>query len=96
MSLEKKISEGSEVQLNCPAFGYPIPTISWFKDGQLIAEKNENLQLLNEKKVLKIKSSGKESGGTYACRSENEAGFQQVLYDVKILGEIVFKDAILC
>jgi hypothetical protein len=32
-----KASEGDDAVLNCPAIGYPLPEIRWYKDGKPIS-----------------------------------------------------------
>ena len=91
MTLEQTKIEKETVHLNCPSHGDPKPVLNWFKDGEKISHSNkkQNIRLLNESEILEIVSSQPQDGGSYICRSENEAGYQHVEYVVKILGEVL-------
>ncbi|XP_034479497.1 lachesin-like [Drosophila innubila] len=62
------VSEGSEVQMECYASGYPTPTITWRR------ENNASLPtdgVVYEGNILRIKSLKKEDRGVYICVADN-------------------------
>ncbi|XP_017472457.1 PREDICTED: lachesin isoform X2 [Rhagoletis zephyria] len=61
-------SEGSEVQMECYASGYPTPTISWRRENNAILPTDSATYVGN---ILKIKSVKKEDRGTYYCVADN-------------------------
>lgn len=61
-------SEGSEVQMECYASGYPTPTITWRRENNAILPTDSATYVGN---ILKIKSVKKEDRGTYYCVADN-------------------------
>lgn len=73
--------------LECPVIGIPPPKITWFKDGEVFSvEGQPNVRLLQEGRKLEILSAQVADTGSYECRAENEAGKDQVSYDLKVYG----------
>ncbi|KAL9913476.1 lachesin [Glossina fuscipes] len=61
-------SEGSEVQMECYASGYPTPTITWRRENNAILPTDSATFVGN---ILRIKSVKKEDRGTYYCVADN-------------------------
>uniref|UniRef100_A0A034W1E0 Lachesin n=2 Tax=Bactrocera dorsalis TaxID=27457 RepID=A0A034W1E0_BACDO len=61
-------SEGSEVQMECYASGYPTPSITWRRENNAILPTDSATYVGN---ILKIKSVKKEDRGTYYCVADN-------------------------
>ncbi|XP_059619800.1 hemicentin-1-like [Phlebotomus argentipes] len=57
---------GQEIILDCATFGAPVPGVSWFKDGQEIAQKKD---------VLRIFPARMQDSGIYRCKGGNIHGF---------------------
>lgn len=88
-----EFTSGTPIQLLCPIYGQPFPTITWTKDG-LPIEQTSELTLLEKGRILHIYSSSNKNEGHYACIAENEAGKTEKHYDVDIvvpphIGEVV-------
>ncbi|XP_032590300.1 lachesin [Drosophila grimshawi] len=61
-------SEGSEVQMECYASGYPTPSITWRRENNAILPTDSATYVGN---ILRIKSVKKEDRGTYYCVADN-------------------------
>ncbi|KAH8253517.1 hypothetical protein KR200_001574 [Drosophila serrata] len=61
-------SEGSSVQMECYASGYPTPTITWRRENNAILPTDSATYSGN---ILRIKSVKKEDRGTYYCVADN-------------------------
>lgn len=73
--------------LECPVIGIPTPKITWFKDGVLFSVDGQpNVRLLQEGRKLEILSAQVVDTGSYECRAENEAGRDQISYDLIVYG----------
>ncbi|XP_037916668.1 LOW QUALITY PROTEIN: lachesin-like [Hermetia illucens] len=62
------VTEGSSVQMECYAGGYPTPTISWRRENNAILPTDSATYVGN---ILKINSVKKEHRGTYYCVADN-------------------------
>nr|XP_053635391.1 cell adhesion molecule Dscam2-like [Cherax quadricarinatus] len=63
---------GLDVQLSCPAGGFPVPSITWRKDGKLIANSPKQLVMTNG--TLVIRSASHENVGRYICVASSRQG----------------------
>ena len=75
-----------QLELRCTVSGTPIPTVTWFKDGNelIIDDNNDNIIIVETNEVvdnimvresnLRIVSAGSEDSGDYMCRASNDAG----------------------
>jgi hypothetical protein len=61
----RSYNSGDSIDLECVFEGYPIPGVTWFKDGERTNSNGTFLRLLN---------STPDSTGTYTCSVENEYG----------------------
>ncbi|XP_068771088.1 hemicentin-2 [Struthio camelus] len=59
--------------LNCNVSGTPVPTVVWYKDGQLVGE-GRGLHFLHGAQALRFSKVQKEDAGSYTCRAENRVG----------------------
>ena len=64
---------GGRVALHCNVQGFPLPIVTWWKQGRRIANGS----------VLEISSASRVHNGTYVCKAGSEAG--QVSTDVSLL-----------
>ncbi|GFR92346.1 protein turtle B [Elysia marginata] len=65
------VKKGSNYTLFCEGSGSPEPTVTWQKDGNLLADTRRTQVLGNQVKLLDI---SREDGGIYTCNFENAAG----------------------
>ncbi|XP_068734421.1 neural cell adhesion molecule 2-like [Montipora capricornis] len=56
------VNESSAIDLTCEASGYPLPTITWKKDGSVLVSSNNTLH---------ISSSTRDHSGVYVCVADN-------------------------
>lgn len=69
VSTLSKVVRGETARLTCPAIGYPIPSIAWFKDGELISQTTDKIMLLGNQ--LLIKEADDPDEGIYRCVAAN-------------------------
>ncbi|XP_023213276.1 hemicentin-1-like isoform X2 [Centruroides sculpturatus] len=86
---EVTIIQGKDLELECPAEGYPVPRILWEKDSESINLLQPRYHLQNSGSLL-ITTIQSEDGGTYQCIAENGVG-----KDVKIVNVIVYVPAVI-
>uniref|UniRef100_A0A8C2ZWU4 Hemicentin-1 n=1 Tax=Cyclopterus lumpus TaxID=8103 RepID=A0A8C2ZWU4_CYCLU len=72
------------MSLYCETNAVPPPTLTWYKDGQLLTSNNKVL-ILPGGRVLQIPRSQAEDSGRYTCVAVNEAGEDSIQYDVRVL-----------
>ena len=66
-------TEGESVTLHCNAIGYPLPTLSWTKDGCDIGN-NSRISFSADKKQLAITKASRVDSGAYRCVANNSLG----------------------
>lgn len=72
---------GSDVSFECRAIGVPLPTIAWYKDGDLIIASGSNFGIESSTElqgtvaisvsVLQISNISPNEAGMYTCRATN-------------------------
>ena len=66
---------GESVVMKCTLpRGFPVPTVSWLHDGNLVT--NTSKTLISVKGNLTISSVTKADEGSYVCRSKSPLGTQ--------------------
>jgi hypothetical protein len=79
---------GMAVTLECPVTGYPVPEITWLKNG-LIVQSNNNLVIQDNGAVLLIRRMQDSDTGNYECEASNGVG--EVLRRTFTVGEFEFE-----
>ncbi|XP_075872115.1 hemicentin-1 isoform X2 [Nelusetta ayraudi] len=64
---------GKSLTLECESNAVPPPTITWYKNGRMVAE-SANLRILAEGRMLQIRESEVSDTGQYVCKATNVAG----------------------
>ncbi|XP_051803642.1 hemicentin-1 [Acanthochromis polyacanthus] len=72
------------ISLYCETNAVPPPTLTWYKDGQLLTS-NDKVLILPGGRVLQIPRAQAEDSGRYTCVAVNEAGEDSIQYDVRVL-----------
>lgn len=62
------VCAGGDVRLRVVVSGTPQPSLSWFRDGQLLPAPAP------EPSCLWLRSCGAQDAGVYSCRAQNERG----------------------
>uniref|UniRef100_A0A8D2KTM3 Hemicentin 1 n=1 Tax=Varanus komodoensis TaxID=61221 RepID=A0A8D2KTM3_VARKO len=73
----------SPLELDCPATGVPLPTITWLKNGQPIEGGVGYKLLLNGHKLLLSRADVSDTG-RYQCIATNKAGDNKREFDVTV------------
>ncbi|XP_061490015.1 hemicentin-1 isoform X5 [Rhineura floridana] len=73
----------SPLELDCPATGMPVPTITWLKNGQPVEGGVGYKILLNGRKLL-ISRAEVSDTGHYQCIAANKAGENKKEFDVTV------------
>ncbi|XP_035509461.1 hemicentin-1 [Morone saxatilis] len=72
------------ISLYCETNAVPPPTLTWYKDGQLLTSSDKVL-ILPGGRVLQVPRAQAEDSGRYTCVAVNEAGEDSIQYDVRVL-----------
>ena len=70
-------TEGADIEFMCVFVGSPSPQVTWYKDGQKLADNDSQVTVtLNNKceAFLKLKSVTLIDAGKYGCEGNNVAG----------------------
>ncbi|XP_067165246.1 hemicentin-2-like [Apteryx mantelli] len=59
--------------LDCNVSGTPVPTVTWYKDRQLVSEVR-GIHFLHGAQALRFPKVRKEDAGSYTCRAQNKVG----------------------
>uniref|UniRef100_A0A8C6WAL4 Papilin n=1 Tax=Nannospalax galili TaxID=1026970 RepID=A0A8C6WAL4_NANGA len=78
-------SPGQRIRLTCRAEGFPVPTIEWQRDGQLVSSPRHQLQPDGS---LVISRVAVEDGGFYTCVAFNGQDRDQRWVQLRVLGEL--------
>uniref|UniRef100_V9GWB1 Cell adhesion molecule-related/down-regulated by oncogenes n=1 Tax=Ectopleura larynx TaxID=264052 RepID=V9GWB1_9CNID len=65
--------QGKSVEMTCKAEGYPLPTVSWLKDGVQV-EIDSTTTEVKDDGTLVLNSLTKDSAGYYQCVIKNDIG----------------------
>ncbi|XP_053328822.1 hemicentin-2 [Spea bombifrons] len=71
------------LSLICEALGFPIPTVTWLKNGEPFHD-SSNLRILPGGHGLQILNAQEEDAGQYSCVVTNEVGEAIRNYEVKV------------
>ncbi|CAJ0944218.1 unnamed protein product [Ranitomeya imitator] len=71
------------LSLICEALGFPVPTVTWLKNGQPFRE-SDNVKMMPGRHGLQIVNAQEEDAGQYRCLVTNEIGEAIRNYEVKV------------
>ncbi|XP_072488821.1 hemicentin-2 isoform X7 [Notamacropus eugenii] len=87
---EVKAKVNSTLSLECESWAMPPPTITWYKDGQLVSP-DDRLHLLADGRLLQIKPTRARDSGRYLCVATNVAGEDDKDFNVLIQVPPIFQ-----
>ncbi|KAL1417827.1 hypothetical protein MTO96_006084 [Rhipicephalus appendiculatus] len=79
-----RLSQGSDVQMECFVFGRPTPRIVWYKDNQELKERPGRVSLLQDGQTLYLTRVSRHEAGHYVCTAENVAGNVTAEFEVHV------------
>ncbi|XP_073415578.1 hemicentin-2 isoform X1 [Dendrobates tinctorius] len=71
------------LSLICEALGFPVPTVTWLKNGQPFRE-SDNVKMMPGGHGLQIVNAQEDDAGQYRCLVTNEIGEAVRNYEVKV------------
>lgn len=78
--------ENNTLILLCEVEGFPIPDVSWKKDGDANALLTDSgIQLLSEGEQLIIQRANLKHAGSYACSATNKMATTGITYHVNVI-----------
>ncbi|XP_046586729.1 papilin isoform X8 [Neodiprion lecontei] len=75
---------GSDFSILCNVYGYPIPTVQWYKDDRLI-QTTEKIKIV-EANRLSISYAQKNDSGKYRCEAANQYSSDSDSVDIVVSG----------
>nr|XP_048286978.1 hemicentin-1 isoform X1 [Myodes glareolus] len=73
----------SIVKLECETRGLPVPTVTWYKDGQVVISSSQALYI-DKGQFLHIPRAQVSDSATYTCHASNVAGMAEKSFRVDI------------
>ncbi|XP_036769471.2 hemicentin-2 isoform X1 [Manis pentadactyla] len=80
---EVTVNANSTINLQCPALGNPLPTISWLQNG-LPVFPSPWLQVLEDGQLLQVSTAEVADADSYMCVAENPAGSAEKLFTLRV------------
>ncbi|KAM9212162.1 hemicentin-1 [Dugong dugon] len=77
------VTRGKSISLECEVHGIPQPAVTWMKDGRPLA-RGKGVEILNEGRILKLKTIHVSDTGRYVCMAVNVAGMTDRKYDLSV------------
>lgn len=76
ISPDRNILAGKKVRFHCRTTGYPIPFVSWLKNGHSVDDEHGkiSIRMKNHTSILQIRKVTKEDSGAYQCHAINFVG----------------------
>ncbi|KAL4635075.1 hemicentin-1 [Arapaima gigas] len=87
---EVKIKVNNTLTLECEAQAIPIPTLKWYKDGQLL-KGDHHMTITANGRIVQIKHAQVSDTGRYTCVATNIAGEDEKDFDVNIQVPPIFQ-----
>ena len=84
------VPEKKQARFDCEVVGVPIPTVEWYKDGELL-EKSDNIVMESKGKGINtmfVKSVTPKNIGTYTIKAKNESGEAETSFTLSVDGNL--------
>lgn len=82
------------INLECETKGIPVPTITWYKDGQRVISSPQALYV-DRGQFLQIPRARVSDSAQYSCRVSSAAGAAEKLFHVDVYGEGQLLDSLI-
>lgn len=81
--------DGSQVEMECQVAGHPRPTVTWYKDEQMIYQSEEFQIIYDDENVSKliIADVYPEDAGKYTAVAKNEFGTAMTSAELFVAGK---------
>ncbi|XP_055962583.1 hemicentin-1 [Sorex fumeus] len=80
---EVTVTRGESVSLECEVQGTPAPAVTWMRDGRPLVT-GRAVDILEDGRVLQLKSVHVSDSGRYVCVATNVAGMSDRKYDLSV------------
>ena len=87
------MTKGQPFQLPCVAKGYPVPTVTWSKDGVNIPFNHR--QSVSDDNTLHISSVQTGDAGRYKCSAAGSNKVEERIVEVTIYGKLRYNASLL-
>ena len=88
-----EVIEGHSVVLPCEVSGFPVPVVTWLKDGSEVGIGGDSgFQILPEGS-LEVSNAREEHEGGYVCQALNEAGSRRKQVSLSVFSELAAVNA---
>ncbi|KAM3915384.1 hemicentin-1 [Leptodactylus fuscus] len=77
------IVEDNSISLTCQVTGFPLPLISWLKEG-IVLKPSKQLFIVPGSRILQIHQTKLEDAGEYVCVAKNEAGESKKTFSLNV------------
>jgi len=96
-AIDTQIEAGSTVLLTCVAYGVPLPSLSWSRNGSFLSLNDSHVTVYPQvvadsgsgvvfmKSIVKLCRSQLTDAGIYSCSAENELGMHNFSFQVTII-----------
>lgn len=82
------------INLECETKGIPVPTITWYKDGQRVISSPQALYV-DRGQFLQIPRAQVSDSAQYSCHVSSAAGAAEKLFHVDVYGEGQLLDSLI-
>ncbi|XP_052800015.1 twitchin-like isoform X4 [Mya arenaria] len=82
---EVKLKKGETLKLDVPFVGTPMPTVDWARDGQVLSDRDTDIETKDKSTHLCIPSVVRGDTGEYCVTLENEVGTEKVPINVIVM-----------
>ena len=81
-----QVTANNTITLLCPAFGVPLPKVTWYFNQQPIIHNTSTTHILDGGWKLQILKTTVNNAGRYSCRAKNVAGESEKFFDLQVVG----------
>ena len=71
------VVQGKDFTFECDFYGYPLPSVTWFKDNRELTNDKNYVMKDGNRKLTLVKADHAVHNGKYQCEGKNRAGSKQ-------------------